>query len=253
MGSLISTNRQTVPSTHHSQSPTYVTLCRPFITKFVYDILYNSNELSNYEPNVRRNLIIELVDNIYNILNHDDINAIIHNINFTIHLLNNIEFRNLHSINDIQQINNIHYVNNTGHLLHDIIIDANNMSRNENDIPTSNDENNIFQDVIFIIYNENFPDTYIPRINEMIENINNFIHNINNDRSNGVPLEIINSLREKVCSADTDDSCVICLKNYKEKDILTILFCNHSFHKECIKTWFENNNNCPICRQVLKD
>lgn len=325
MGSQISSNDENWPAIHDSQSATFFTLYRPFITKFFDSIFYNSEALFDYEPDVRRNLISESINNIYNVLNHIDINDIIQHMNLTIHYLNNIDLRNnLHPINNVQQINNqqindihrINYilrdvtdtqdsnyilndVNNTQgstsilndvtdiqgstyilnditdnqgstYILHDVndIQGATDILHNVNDTQGATDilhdvneihrinaiqgANNYIQEVIFIIQNENFPDIYISRINDMIENVNNVIHDINDNRSNGVPLEIINSLREKIFSADTDDSCAICLKNYKEKEILTVLFCNHSFHKECIKRWFENNNNCPICRQILK-
>jgi len=41
--------------------------------------------------------------------------------------------------------------------------------------------------------------------------------------------------------------CLISLENYVDVPI-SKLKCNHIFHKKCIKEWYKNNRNCPICR-----
>ena len=55
------------------------------------------------------------------------------------------------------------------------------------------------------------------------------------------------------CSICTDDLKIKpkkwCVKN--NKDIKT-LECNHQYHRECIDTWLENHNTCPLCRQEVK-
>lgn len=47
------------------------------------------------------------------------------------------------------------------------------------------------------------------------------------------------------------ECCVICLM--EEKENLVKLSCQHVFHKECIKRWLLNSNNCPICRINLRE
>ena len=43
--------------------------------------------------------------------------------------------------------------------------------------------------------------------------------------------------------------CEICHDNINEGDILRMVnICNHSFHQECVDSWFENNTICPYCR-----
>ena len=37
---------------------------------------------------------------------------------------------------------------------------------------------------------------------------------------------------------------------YLHKDIIK-LKCNHEYHKECIKAWFDINKNCPQCRKNI--
>ena len=48
------------------------------------------------------------------------------------------------------------------------------------------------------------------------------------------------------------ETCSICLEYYDDKDIITKLQCEHMFHKDCIKPWFNSNNkNCPLCRRNI--
>ena len=41
--------------------------------------------------------------------------------------------------------------------------------------------------------------------------------------------------------------CCICIEEIK--DIKAILDCNHSFCRDCILIWSENENTCPICKK----
>jgi hypothetical protein len=44
-------------------------------------------------------------------------------------------------------------------------------------------------------------------------------------------------------------NCEICHDSIQNGDILRIInICNHSFHQECVDSWFENNQICPYCR-----
>lgn len=46
-----------------------------------------------------------------------------------------------------------------------------------------------------------------------------------------------------------DNTCAICLCEYKAKETLkTIPNCHHSFHADCIDEWLRLNASCPICR-----
>lgn len=51
-------------------------------------------------------------------------------------------------------------------------------------------------------------------------------------------------------------SCGICLDDSSDKmtnsnDEYMQLSCKHIFHSECIKKWLDQNNTCPICRNVV--
>jgi len=52
----------------------------------------------------------------------------------------------------------------------------------------------------------------------------------------------------------TNDSCPICLADFKEKTRIKLLPCDHGFHPECIEPWIrQHNDSCPMCRQTVTD
>ena len=48
------------------------------------------------------------------------------------------------------------------------------------------------------------------------------------------------------------DSCVICLCDYKLKQNVITLTCKHEFHFDCIKQWLDQNTTCPKCRKEFQ-
>ena len=52
-----------------------------------------------------------------------------------------------------------------------------------------------------------------------------------------------------LCNELPDESCSICLEEFKSGDNIKKLNCTHIFHKECLEPWLnDNNRNCPMCR-----
>ena len=48
--------------------------------------------------------------------------------------------------------------------------------------------------------------------------------------------------------------CPICLLEYGESEVLRELpYCGHVFHIDCVDSWFEKQNTCPVCRIVLTE
>lgn len=45
------------------------------------------------------------------------------------------------------------------------------------------------------------------------------------------------------------NSCAICLVEIEEGDIVGDIPCHHVFHKECLKSWLQRSNRCPLCQQ----
>jgi len=52
----------------------------------------------------------------------------------------------------------------------------------------------------------------------------------------------------------TNDSCPICLADFKENTRIKLLPCDHGFHPECIEPWIrQHNDSCPMCRETVTD
>lgn len=57
-----------------------------------------------------------------------------------------------------------------------------------------------------------------------------------------------NTEAPSVISAD----CAVCLSKFEAQDQLRLLpLCFHAFHAECIDTWLNANQSCPLCRSPV--
>ena len=49
--------------------------------------------------------------------------------------------------------------------------------------------------------------------------------------------------------------CPICLDSYQVGDFVSWSVrkgaCSHIFHKNCIQSWLVDNDDCPMCRQIV--
>ncbi|XP_047011358.1 RING finger protein 122 isoform X1 [Ictalurus punctatus] len=46
-------------------------------------------------------------------------------------------------------------------------------------------------------------------------------------------------------------TCAVCLEDFKVKDELGILPCQHAFHRRCVVKWLEVRCVCPMCNKAL--
>ncbi|XP_072321180.1 E3 ubiquitin-protein ligase RNF128a [Eucyclogobius newberryi] len=47
--------------------------------------------------------------------------------------------------------------------------------------------------------------------------------------------------------------CAVCIEAYKAGDVVTVLTCDHIFHKACIEPWLLERRTCPMCKcDILK-
>jgi hypothetical protein len=53
----------------------------------------------------------------------------------------------------------------------------------------------------------------------------------------------------ELTNTSMNDICSICQENYDPSVDVTILPCNHYFHRDCIEQWLRNyHHKCPVCR-----
>ncbi|XP_018961131.1 RING finger protein 122 isoform X2 [Cyprinus carpio] len=46
-------------------------------------------------------------------------------------------------------------------------------------------------------------------------------------------------------------TCAVCLEDFKVKDELGVLPCQHAFHRRCVVKWLEVRCVCPMCNKPL--
>ena len=73
----------------------------------------------------------------------------------------------------------------------------------------------------------------------------------NNNRRplNNIDINSLNTL--VVCDELPDNTCSVCLDEFKDEDVLIKLNCEHIFHKDCLEPWLNDNRNCPLCRRNI--
>jgi len=52
---------------------------------------------------------------------------------------------------------------------------------------------------------------------------------------------------------EENDSIKGIKKNENENNNITTLECGHQFHSTCISDWLKQRDNCPLCRQAVKN
>lgn len=51
----------------------------------------------------------------------------------------------------------------------------------------------------------------------------------------------------------SDSMCAVCIESYKAGEVVTVLTCDHIFHKACIEPWLLEKRTCPMCKcDILK-
>ncbi|KAL5226664.1 hypothetical protein ABZP36_014929 [Zizania latifolia] len=80
------------------------------------------------------------------------------------------------------------------------------------------------------------------------ESIGNVNTGLTEEKISGCLKEVICCSSDETQNDQDDESCAICLEEYKDKCLLGILKCNHEFHSGCIKKWLQVKNSCPVCK-----
>ena len=69
--------------------------------------------------------------------------------------------------------------------------------------------------------------------------------------------DLLKNNKENNNLEEDNNVCSICLTNFEDKyDFVIKTNCvpvNHFFCYSCSKKWFNDNNNCPYCRQIIPE
>lgn len=64
--------------------------------------------------------------------------------------------------------------------------------------------------------------------------------------------DLLQNIKDIVWDNQSDcSSCIICMCDFEEKEIIKSLDCGHNFHTECLKEWILREPNCPCCRKNI--
>ena len=69
-----------------------------------------------------------------------------------------------------------------------------------------------------------------------------------NNSSNETPSR---SLSCKLLCGRFEEECSICQENMLVGNTVLKLACRHAYHAECVQTWLERHNTCPLCRNEM--
>jgi hypothetical protein len=72
--------------------------------------------------------------------------------------------------------------------------------------------------------------------------------NHNKEDDNARTLSLSCSIAESDDEDDEDANCTICFAPLLDGDRVGSLPCNHVFHAECLKSWVQRRNVCPLCQ-----
>lgn len=59
---------------------------------------------------------------------------------------------------------------------------------------------------------------------------------------------VVENVSRGYCQCRLKEECGICLQK-KQEECVVSLPCKHQFHVQCIKTWTDHGNGCPLCRR----
>uniref|UniRef100_A0A8C8JL48 RING-type E3 ubiquitin transferase n=1 Tax=Oncorhynchus tshawytscha TaxID=74940 RepID=A0A8C8JL48_ONCTS len=58
-------------------------------------------------------------------------------------------------------------------------------------------------------------------------------------------------LLEVILQGSGSQTCAACLEDFKVKDELGVLPCQHTFYRKCLVKWLEVRCVCPMCNKLI--
>jgi hypothetical protein len=100
------------------------------------------------------------------------------------------------------------------------------------------------------LYNQNYDNVGNQVLNRLIDNSDyNQLSQLENVPTGLLSQKLLDNSKV-IVNQDLELFCSICQNNINY-NISRILFCKHSFHINCIDTWFVKKNTCPNCKTSL--
>ncbi|XP_053721495.1 E3 ubiquitin-protein ligase RNF128-like [Synchiropus splendidus] len=66
-------------------------------------------------------------------------------------------------------------------------------------------------------------------------------------------LQVRTLKRDDVETSSDSHMCAVCIESYRPGEVVTVLTCDHIFHKTCIEPWLLERRTCPMCKcDILK-
>jgi len=119
------------------------------------------------------------------------------------------------------------------------------------------DDELIFPSTIEIVFNfmmgSFFDNVLIDPINDAIQRSYNEQPEslVKTDRIIEIEGKIYKEIEDEL--KDISKDCSICSDNFEDNSLVSITYCGHIFHKDCIVEWGKYKTNCPICRESLEE
>ncbi|KAK9983722.1 hypothetical protein SO802_033247 [Lithocarpus litseifolius] len=87
-----------------------------------------------------------------------------------------------------------------------------------------------------------------------LETITSYSNTDDSLSKQGLDSSILKAIPTFTYSSKTDSlECAVCLSEFEDDDQGRVLpKCEHSFHVECIDTWFQSHSSCPLCRAPVQ-
>ena len=146
--------------------------------------------------------------------------------------------------NNINNIQNPQPNNNQMPILN---FDFNRIEENNNRLNNNRNRNNFVADIPSF-RNENIFHNRLNQINRRIQLIRNNSRRVNNNVS------LPETKLDNISSLDSEKKrCLICLCDYIIGDKVINLPCIHMYHSECIKSWLNSHDSCPLCKIKISD
>ena len=125
---------------------------------------------------------------------------------------------------------------------------------------SQNNSNSIFRSRLYGFRNNSQPTQNTTSANNFLSSANlllNLLNNMNiptNNNMEDIQVTLdkneLNNIKVHKLEKKLEQTCSVCMCDMNKEEEVSILPCDHIFHKDCINEWLVNYNyKCPICRK----